>query len=89
MCIFIKKVKAMSKPTELTAELVNDFIEKIVVSKPVYIEGKRHQTIDIYYNGVGMIEELTPDEFAKKFIQGKIKKPKMWQEEKDIKEKTA
>jgi len=36
-----------------------------------------------------MIEELTPDEFAKKFIQGKIKKPKMWQEEKDIKEKTA
>jgi len=42
----------MSKPTELTAELVNDFIEKIVVSKPVYFEGKRHQTIDIYYNGL-------------------------------------
>ena len=54
--LFIKKVKAMSKPTELTAELVNDFIEKIVVSKPVYIDGKRHQTIDIYYKGVGMIE---------------------------------
>lgn len=87
--LFIKKVKAMSKPTELTAELVNDFIEKIVVSKPVYIDGKRHQTIDIYYNGVGMIEELTPDEFAEKFIQGKIKKPEMWQEEKEIKEKTA
>ena len=46
--------------------------------KPVYIDGKRHQTIDIYYNGVGMIEELTPDEFAEKFIQGKIKKPEMW-----------
>ena len=36
-----------------------------------------------------MIEELTPDEFAEKFIHGKIKKPKMRPEEKEDKEKTA
>ena len=40
-------------------DLVNEFIEKIVVSKSYKIDSKRHQDLDIYYNGVGIIKELS------------------------------
>ena len=51
--------------TELTPELVHEFIERIVVSKPEKISGKRHQTIDIYYHGAGIIKMLSAEERKK------------------------
>ncbi len=69
---FIAKVKQVTSPTELTSELVNEFIEKIVVSSPHYLDGKRYQLIDIHYKGVGIIKMQTPEEFEKGF-QGKMK----------------
>ena len=64
---FIEKVRRVTRMTELTPELVHEFIEKIVVSKPDYRDGKRYQTIDIYYNGVGVIREPSPEEMERYF----------------------
>ena len=64
---FIGKVKKITQPTELTPELVHEFIEKIVVSAPQKINGKRHQQVDIYYNGVGVIQQPTAEEWEQQF----------------------
>lgn len=51
----------------MTAELVHEFIDKIVVHAPRYLNGKRVQIIDIYYNGVGILRELSPEEMEEAF----------------------
>lgn len=64
---FVQKVKAITEPTELTGELVHEFIDKIVVSAARYLDGKRDQIIDIYYNGVGIIKPLNPEDMEAGF----------------------
>lgn len=64
---FVQKVKAITEPTELTGELVHEFIDKIVVSAARYLDGKRYQIIDIYYNGVGIIKPLNPEDMESGF----------------------
>ena len=64
---FIEKAKAITQLTELTPELVHEFIQKIVVGKPEYKDGKRYQSVEIYYNGVGIIREATPEEMEEYF----------------------
>lgn len=64
---FVQKVKAITEPTELTGELVHEFIDKIVVSAARYLDGKRYQMIDIYYNGVGIIKPLNPEDMEAGF----------------------
>ena len=74
---FIDKVKRITEIKELTSELVHEFIDKIVVHAPRYLDGKRVQLIDIYYNGVGILRELTPEEmeeaFQKHMAERKVK----------------
>ena len=72
---FIGKVKKVTQPTEHTPELVHEFIEKIVVSAPTKINGKRYQQVDIYYNGVGVIKQPTAEEWEYQF-QSKYLKQK-------------
>ena len=69
---FIARVKQITSPKALTPELVNEFIDKIVVSAPRYLDVKRYQLIDIHYKGVGIINIQTPEEFEKGF-QAKMK----------------
>ena len=64
---FINKVKKITKLKELTAELVHEFIDKIVVYAPRYLDGKSVQLLDIYYNGVGILQELSPEEMEEAF----------------------
>ncbi len=59
---FIDRAKKVTQLTELTPELVHEFIQKIVVGKPEYQDGKRHQSVEIYYNGVGIIRRPSPEE---------------------------
>ena len=47
----------------LTPELIHEFVEKIVVYAPKYLDGKRIQIVDIHYSGVGILDELTPEEW--------------------------
>ena len=60
---------------ELTPELVHEFIEKIVVHAPKYLDGKRYQLIDVYFYGIGLIKELTPEEMEAE-MQRQIKQEK-------------
>ena len=64
---FVQKVKRITEPTELTGELVHEFIDKIFVSAAHYLDGKRYQIIDIYYNGVGIIKPLRPEDLEADF----------------------
>lgn len=66
---FINKVKQITELKELTPELIHEFIDKIVVYAPRYLNSKRVQVIDIYYNGVGILRELTPEEMKNAFQQ--------------------
>ena len=64
---FIDKVKRITEIKELTPELIHEFIEKIVISSPRYFDGKRYQIVDIYYNGIGIIRGLTPEDMEESF----------------------
>lgn len=52
---FISNVKKYTEITHLTAEILNELIEKIVIHQQEKIDGKKTQEIDIYYRGVGII----------------------------------
>ena len=72
---FIDKAKQVTRPNNLTPELVHEFIEKIVVSAPEYKDGKRCQKVEIYYNGVGIVREPTAEEMEEYFQEHISKKP--------------
>lgn len=64
---FIDRAKQVTQLTELTPEIVHEFVEKIVVHKPEKIDGERRQQVDIYYNGVGIVRESSPEEMEEYF----------------------
>ena len=64
---FIQKVKKITELKALTPELIHEFVEKIVVYAPKYLDGKRIQIVDIHYSGVGILDELTPEEMEESF----------------------
>ena len=64
---FIQKVKKITELKALTPELIHEFVEKIVVYAPKYLGVRRVQNVDIYYNGVGIVNELAPEEMEESF----------------------
>mgnify|MGYP002509762156 FL=1 len=62
---FIQRARQVTRLTELTPEIVHEFIDKIVVSKPERIDGKRHQRVDIHYNTIGLWCAPPPEEMEK------------------------
>ena len=58
---FIQRARQVTRLTELTPEIVHEFIEKIVVSKPDKVDGKRHQRVDIHYNTIGLWTAPDPE----------------------------
>lgn len=52
---FISNVKKYTEIADLTPEILNELIEKILIHQSEKIEGKKVQEIDIYYRGVGII----------------------------------
>lgn len=71
---FINKVKRITRPEKLTAELVNEMIDRIEVHAPRYMDGKRYQMIDIYYKGVGIVNILSPEDFEISFQKNMAKR---------------
>lgn len=53
---WISLLKQYANPSELTAELLNTLIEKIVIHEATTVDGMREQNIDIYYRLIGKIE---------------------------------
>ena len=75
---FIERARQVTRLTELTPEIVHEFIEKIVVSKPDKVDGKRHQRVDIHYNTIGLWCAPPPEEMEKLFqehLAARRKKP--------------
>ncbi len=72
----VQKVKPIAELTKLTDGLVHEFIDKIIVSAAHYIEGKRYQIIDIYYNDVGIIKLLNPEDMEVGYKRHMAKKQK-------------
>ena len=52
---FISNIKKYTEITELTSEILNELIEKILIHQSKKVNGKKVQEIDIYYRGVGII----------------------------------
>lgn len=52
---------------EFTPELIHEFIDRIIVYVPRYLDGKRVQLMDIYYNSVGAPRKLNPGEMEEAF----------------------
>ena len=68
---FIGKVRKYTNIKELTPEIINELIDKILVYQPTKLDGKRYQQIDIYYAGVGIISIPTNEyELEEAFQQG-------------------
>ncbi len=81
---FISKVKKITEIKELTPDLVHEFISKIVVHAPYRKDKRRHQAIDIYYSGVGIVYIPEPEE-SEMMFQEHLRSL----EEKENNEKTA
>lgn len=59
---FLKNVRKYTDPDELTAEMINELIDKIIVHAPDKSSGHRKQKIEIYYKAVGIINIATDEE---------------------------
>lgn len=55
---FLGMVRKYTDITELTAEIIRSFVEKIEVKKPEKVPGTRtkKQTVVIYWNFIGTVE---------------------------------
>ena len=65
---FISNVKKYTEITELSAEILNELIEKILIHQSKKENGKKIQEIDIYYRGVGIISFPIKFDDVKLFI---------------------
>lgn len=59
---FLKNIRKYPAPKELTPELLNDLVDKIIVHAPDKSSGHRKQKIEIYYKAVGIIN-ITNNEY--------------------------
>ena len=65
---FIEWARQVTRLTELTPEIVHEFIDKIVVFKPDKVDGKRHQRVDIDYNTIGLWVAPEPEELEQEYL---------------------
>ena len=65
---FIERARQVTRLTELTPEIVHEFIGKIIVSKPEKVDGKRRQRIDIYYSTIGLWVAPDPEELEQEYL---------------------
>ena len=58
---FLRNVRKYTDPKELTAEILNDLVDKIVIHAPDKSSGHRKQKIGIYCKAVGIINITDED----------------------------
>ncbi len=57
----LKNIRKYTEPQELTAKILNDLVDKIVVHAPDKSSGHRKQKIEIYYKAAGIINIADED----------------------------
>ena len=79
---FLALAKKYTDFSELTTPMINEFIDKILVHAPYYIDGERMQDVDIYLNFIGQFEipepELSEEEIKR---QEQLKKKRVYERE--------
>jgi len=65
---FIERARQVTRLTKLKPEIVHEFIDKIVVSQPVKVDGKRHQKVDIHYNTIGLWVAPEPETLEREYL---------------------
>ena len=73
---FVSKVKQYTEISELTPEIINELIDKIYVYQSKKVNGKPTHQIDIYYNGIGIINIPLNEYELENAFQKSIKKIK-------------
>ena len=77
---FIERARNYTHIKELSPAIVNEFVDRIVVSKKQTIDGNKVYPIDIFYRGVGIIDMPTAEEmealFQEHMHQKKVSKEK-------------
>ena len=73
---FITNVKKYTEITELTPEILNELIEKILIHQAENVNDKKVQEIDIYYRGVVIISFPVSFDDMKMAIEKMINKRK-------------
>lgn len=73
---FVSKVKQYTEISELTPEIINELIDKIYIYQSEKVNGKPTQQIDIYYNGIGIINIPLNEYELENAFQESIKKMK-------------
>lgn len=73
---FVSKVKQYTEISELTPEIINELIDKIYVYQSEKVNCKPTQQIDIYYNGIGIINIPLNEYELENAFQKSIKKIK-------------
>ena len=58
---FLRNVRKYTDPEELTAEILNDLVDRIVVPAPDKSCGHRKQKIELYYTTAGIINIADED----------------------------
>ncbi len=61
---FMRLIRKYTDITELTPEIVREFVEKVIVHEKQVIDGKRTQAVEIIYNCVGAIPDFAQEEAA-------------------------
>jgi hypothetical protein len=79
---FLTLAKKYTDFSELTTPMINEFIDKILVHAPYYIDGERMQDVDIYLNFIGQFEipepELSEEEVKR---QEQLRKKRVYERE--------
>ena len=73
----LANVRKYTDPQELTTQMVNDLVDKIIVHAPDKSSGHRKQKIEIYYNAVGIIDLPTVKEDDCIALHGRCKGKKI------------
>ena len=73
----LANVRKYTDPQELTAQMVNDLVDKIIVHAPDKSSGHRKQKIEIYYKAVGIIDLPTIKEDDCIALHGRCKGKKI------------
>ena len=68
MDLFLALTKKYTDFTELTTPMILEFVDKILVHAPEYVDGERTQEVEIYLKYVGKLDipatKLTPEEIV-------------------------
>lgn len=56
---FMRTIRKYEDISELTPDLVRNFIDKVIAHQSEKTDGTRKQTVEIFYNGVGVILKIS------------------------------